>query len=155
MIGCNETELDNLKAKVLHLSTNSGGASVPRNAGLIEAKGEYITFIDGDDQIMPNYVNIILNKINSEDFDYCYFGWKSPHFTVMIDEEPPAWNLCVWNCIYKREIIGNEKFNPSIIIGEDYDFNTRVRKGKRANIKDILYYYNDNPNSLMSRAGGF
>ena len=119
--GCNETELDNFKAKVIHLPINSGGASVPRNAGINLARGEYIVFIDSDDQIMPNYIETILNKINSEDFDYCYFGWESPSFKIIIEDEPPAWNLCVWNCIYKKDIIGNERFNPEIIIGEDYE----------------------------------
>ena len=150
-IGCNEKELDLFKAKVIHLPNNSGGASVPRNIGLDNAKGEYIVFIDADDKIYNNYIKTILNKINSEDFDYCYFGWESPSFHIIIEDEPPAWNLCVWNCIYKKELIGNERFNPDIIIGEDYDFNIRVRKGKKANIKEILYYYNDTPNSLMKR----
>ena len=149
--GCNEKELDNFKAKVIHLPNNSGGASVPRNTALNIAQGEYIVFIDSDDMIKPNYIEKILNKINTEDFDYCYFGWQSPAFRIIIEDEPPDWNLCVWNCIYKKEIIENERFNPAIIIGEDYDFNIRVRKGKKSTIKEILYYYNDTPNSLMKR----
>lgn len=151
MIGCHELKLDKLNAKIIHLQNNSGGASVPRNKCLDIAKGDYITFIDADDMIKNNYIQTILNKTNEDIFDYCYFSWESPHFKIIIEDEPPAWNLCVWNCIYKKEAIGNERFNPSIIIGEDYDFNVRVRKGKRSNIKEILYYYNDTPNSLMKR----
>lgn len=149
--GCNEKELDNFKAKVIHLPENSNGASVPRNVGLDNAKGKYVVFIDSDDLVKDDYIWEIMYKINTEEFDYCYFGWASPSFEVMIVDEPPAWNLCVWNCIYKRELIGNERFNPEIIIGEDYDFNVRVRKGKRSNIEKILYYYRDTPNSLMKR----
>ena len=149
--GCNESELNNFKAKVIHLKHNSGGASIPRNKALDLASGDYIAFIDADDLIKENYIQEILTKINTEDFDYCYIGWESPHFHIIIEDEPPAWNLCIWNCIYKRAIIGNERFNSDIIIGEDYDFNTRVRKGKKTNINKILYYYNDTPNSLMKR----
>jgi len=152
--GCNEKELDGFKANVIHLKENSGGASVPRNAGLDVAKGKYIAFIDADDMISENYIEKILKKINTEDFDYCYIGWQSPNFSVIIDEKPPEWNMCIWNCIYKKEIIGNERFNPEIIIGEDYDFNVRVRKGKRTSIKEYLYYYNDTPNSLIKRMSG-
>ena len=37
-------------------------------------------------------------------------------------------------------------------MAEDYDFNNRVRKGKRANITKIIYYYNeDTPNSLTKQ----
>ena len=48
----------------------------------------------------------------------------------------------MWNCIYKRETIGNTRFDPKMNINEDGTFNELVRKGKKSNIKDILYYYN-------------
>ena len=98
-----------------------------------------------------DYIEQILNKINSEDFDYCYFSWQSNKYTIIINDEPPEWNCCVWDCIYKREIIGKNRFNPRLKIGEDYEFNTKVRKGKRANISEILYYYNSTENSLIKQ----
>ena len=33
--------------------------------------------------------------------------------------------------------------------GIDYDFNIRVRKGKKANIEKVLYYYNETSKSIM------
>lgn len=150
--GCNEKELDDIKAKVIHLDKNSGGASVPRNVGLDNARGEYILFIDSDDIVSKDYIEKIVKKIKIEDFDYCYISWNNPVFgDIIIDNEPLNWNCCVWNCVYRRKIIGNERFKPELIIGEDYDFNVRVRKGKKANIKEVLYYYKDTPNSLMKR----
>jgi len=151
--GTNESELDTLGVKVIHLADNSGTASVPRNVGLDNALGKYIVFVDSDDEVTENYIETIINKIDSEDFDYCYFGWKTKDYDYPIEEEPQEWNTCVWNCIYKKEIIGNNRFNPKIYIGEDSEFNKLVRKGKRSNIKDILYIYkwnerNDNLSSL-------
>jgi len=149
--GCNETELDKLKAKVIHLEKNTGGASIPRNTGIDVAKGKYIAFIDGDDKVTDDYVAKIKEKL-TDNFDYCYIGWKSKHHNIIIDDEPPAWNCCVWNCIYKKSLIGEERFNPIYKKGEDYDFNIRVRKGVKSNIKDILYIYNeDNPLSLTKQ----
>ena len=150
--GCNETKLDEIKTTVIHLKENSGGASVPRNKGLDNATGEYITFIDSDDLVSSNYVRTILDK-TKEDWDYCYIGWKSRQLEVLITKEPPSWNCCIWNCIYKKDIIGKERFDPKLKMAEDYDFNKRVRKGKRGNIKEILYFYNiDTPNSLSKQA---
>ena len=52
--------------------------------------------------------------------------------------------------IYKRELIGKKRFNPELVIAEDYDFNQKVRKGKKANIKEVLYYYEQfSPDSLI------
>lgn len=149
--GCNEKVLDNFKAKVIHLENNSGGASIPRNIGLDNAKGKYIVFIDSDDLVSDDYIQTILNKIK-EEWDYCYISWKGKTNRIIIENEPPKWNCCVWNCIYKRELIGNERFKPELKMAEDYDFNNRIRKGKRANITKIIYYYNeDTPNSLTKQ----
>lgn len=153
--GCKEHRLDTFKAKVIHLEENSGGASIPRNIGLNNAKGKFITFIDCDDLVSKDYVRKILEKINMCSFDYCYISWQHIGKTndlVIIKEEPPIWNTSVWNCIYKRELIGNNRFNPELCIGEDRKFNKAVRKGIRRNITDILYYYRDGVlESLMQK----
>ena len=149
--GCNEKMLDLFNATVIHLPENSGGASVPRNIGLDNSTADYVTFIDSDDIVESDYVDTILAKIDSEDFDYCYFSWQSPYYVIRITDEPPDWNCCVWDCVYKRATIGDERFNPELKIAEDYDFNKRVKKGKKANIDRILYCYNDTPNSLLKR----
>lgn len=150
--GCYQHELDKLNAKVIHLKNNSGGASVPRNVGLDVAKGQYIIFIDSDDMVSNNYIEVILKKLKEDkNFDYCYISWSSTFGNVIIEDVPPEWNCCVWNCIYKRELIGNNRFDPKLIIAEDYDFNKRVRKGKYTSIKEMIYFYNNTINSLTKR----
>ena len=147
--GCNEKELDELNAKVIHLDKCTGNASIPRNIGIENASGEYIAFIDSDDYVYSNYVEKILEKIE-EGFDYCYYSWDADNGAkVIIEEEPPEWNNCVWNCVYNRNIIGQNRFDPNINYGEDKYFNEVVRKGKRLNIKEIIYQYtNLRENSL-------
>lgn len=136
--------------KVINLKENSGGASVPRNIGLDNATGKYIAFIDSDDMIKYNYISKILEK-TKEEWDYCYISWESKRSTIIIRDNPPKWNCCVWNCIYKRELIGDVRFDPKLKIAEDYNFNAQVRKGKKANITDVLYYYEeDSPDSLVN-----
>ena len=39
------------------------GASAARNKGLHEAKGDYIQFLDGDDLLMPNKIEVQLAQI--------------------------------------------------------------------------------------------
>ena len=150
---CDDIDFNSIDMRTIFIESN-GTASKPRNIGLDNAKGKYITFIDSDDLISEDYIAKILNKINTSEFDYCFYSWKFNGLRkdeVIINDNPPSWNCSIWNCIYKRETIGNERFNTSMKIAEDYDFNIRVRKGKKENIVDILYYYNDNrAGSLMS-----
>ncbi len=140
--GCNEIELDKLKAKVIH--QENGGVSNARNKGLDIAKGEYIVFIDSDDIVKQNYIEVILNKINEEQFDYCFFSWEATGRNkgqYIIKDHPESWNTSVWNCIYKREAVGNSRFPEDKQIGEEIEFNKEVRVGKKTNILDILYIY--------------
>lgn len=147
--GCHEKELDSFGVKVYHLEENSGNASHPRNVGLDNAMGEYIAFIDSDDMVSNNYIEIILNKIKSSDFDYCYISWEMPGSKQVIEDEPIWWNTCVWNCIYRKDLIGDKRFDLKCNMGEDVKFNKEVRKGKKDNIKEIIYFYkNIRPGSL-------
>ncbi|MBR2775398.1 MAG: glycosyltransferase family 2 protein [Selenomonadaceae bacterium] len=41
------------RLKILSTKKNSGGAGIPRNVGIKNAVGKYITFVDNDDFIMP------------------------------------------------------------------------------------------------------
>lgn len=148
--GCNEQELDKIKARVIHLEENSGGASVPRNIGLDIATGEYIAFIDSDDMVSADYIEKILNK-TKEEWDYCYISWQQNNIACLIKDEPPSWNCCIWNCIYKKELIGDTRFNPQLKKAEDWEFNKKVKKGKKAIIPNVLYTYNNTDGSLSKQ----
>lgn len=143
--------LENSWFKYIYLDENSGGASIPRNVGLDNATGKYIAFIDADDMVSDDYIETILEK-TKEDWEFCYISWQGKSNKVIIKDTAPAWNCCVWNSVYKRDLIGDKRFNPKLKMAEDYDFNRKVRNGKKATITKILYYYNeDTPNSLTKQ----
>ena len=138
------------------------GASAARNTGLDTAKGEYIAFIDADDLISDKYIETILTKAKTEKFDYCYLSWRAFggwNINVLlksVDDKFPPFNLCVWNRIYKREMIGDIRFNTKKAIAEDAQFIRDVKeKGrKKAFIGEYMYFYRSNTeDSLTKRAG--
>lgn len=148
--GCNERRLDSIKAKVVHLATNSGNASVPRNLGLFYAKGDYIAFIDSDDDVTPNYIEKIFEKIE-EGFDYCYISWVATNGArIIIEKDPPEWNNSVWKCVYKREIVEGHNFDPNINYGEDKNFNASLPPGKTTSILEPIYIYTTNRDNSLS-----
>ena len=143
--------------KVIH--KENGGVSAARNAGIDKATGEYITFIDHDDLVSDKYIKTILEKID-EGFDYLYMSWKTlpggwqcDVKLNSVDDKFPEFNLCVWNRVYKRSLVGDVRFNENKAIAEDAEFIRKVHEqGKKAFISDYMYYYRtDHPDTLTKR----
>lgn len=128
--------------KFIQLEQNSGGASRPRNIGLDLAAGEYITFIDSDDMITDNYISKILKAIEKKP-DIIFLSWKSKVQQVIMMTQPPKWNCSVWCRVYKREIIGNTRFDEDLRIAEDWKFNQEIKFKTKICIRDIVYLYNN------------
>ena len=55
----------------------NGGLAAARNSALDEVKGSYVTFIDSDDEILPDTYTIALQKLATTGADVCIFGVKT------------------------------------------------------------------------------
>lgn len=138
---------------------DNGGAASARNEGIENATGDYIAFIDADDLVAPNYVATILQKIRTESPDYIYLSWKTlpggwqKEVRLMnVTDEFPPYNLCVWNRIYKAELIGQTRFNEDKPIAEDAEFIRAVeKKGRKAFISDFMYYYRSGAEDSLTK----
>ncbi|MDH6568203.1 glycosyltransferase involved in cell wall biosynthesis [Streptomyces sp. SAI-117] len=60
---------DVAQVQVLHHETN-GGLATARNTGLDAARGEYLTFLDGDDWLAPGYLPQLLAAIEELGCDF-------------------------------------------------------------------------------------
>ncbi|MBQ6719167.1 MAG: glycosyltransferase family 2 protein [Oscillospiraceae bacterium] len=56
--------------KVIHKP--NGGLASARNAGIAQAEGEYVAFVDSDDYIEPGTVSRLLHWIDDEPADVCF-----------------------------------------------------------------------------------
>ncbi len=150
------------KYKWLHvIRQDNGGTSAARNTGLDNATGDYIAFIDADDMVSEDYIAQIIKKIKAESFDYCYLSWKTLPGgwqcnvrLKTIEDKFPSFNLCVWNRVYKRSMIGNIRFNTNKLIAEDAEFIRKVKEDgkKKAFISKHLYFYRSTtPDSLTKK----
>lgn len=70
---CDEYALKDLRIKVFH--KENGGVSTARNLGLEIARGEWVYFVDSDDQILPGGLQTMVDCI-SDDVDIVLAGYQ-------------------------------------------------------------------------------
>ena len=147
--------------KVIRIEPNRG-TSHARNVALEAAAGAYIAFIDGDDVVAKNYVEQVLERIKGNP-DYIELSWRALdiqdirfHNKATLTAKLANPSACTR--VFKREFIGNLRFNENKESAEDEDFtrHLHLERGKRAYIEKWMYYYRvdrENSQSMRFRQG--
>lgn len=133
---CDEYAKKNCRIRVIH--KQNGGVSFARNAGLDIAKGEWIWFIDGDDYIEQNSLQVIINAINeNQTSDLIQMGMKYLYEDKLSDnrvdnvlgvDRNSFLNKYIsfhnHRLLFRREIIEkhNIRFTKGLKVSEDQEF---------------------------------
>lgn len=170
---CDEYLKRDNRIKVVH-KQNEGSASA-RNVGLELAQGEYIVFIDADDYIESEYLQILVNKASEENADIVqcdYLSVKNIADIQCIEKKNVAYATEVfsnidflecfcdkrtylpiavlWNKIYRRELFDSLRFPVGRGIDDEYLICQIIyRANKILWIHEVLYYYILSENSQM------
>ena len=77
------------RLKLAKLKKNSGGAPAPRNRGIKIASGEYFYFMDADDALMPDGLEVMYTAVKKYDADivHCEKFYSAPGETVSTDKK--------------------------------------------------------------------
>lgn len=156
---------------LLYCCESNCGPSGARNIGLENAQGNYITFIDSDDFVEPDYLESLCQGFR--DADAVFFGYRqfSTDGTFLGEHIPSAVpNIgyreqllqlhkqdmfgYTWIKAFRREIIGSFRFSQELNLLEDEVFACQVLSEpcRVAVLEEPLYnYITGNAGSLVGR----
>ena len=148
-------------SRVILIRQENSGVSAARNRGLeaaCEENCEVIGFVDSDDWVHPQYIEILLSGI-LDGYDVSVCNWNetdrySEDFNIIISksyvelefekmDEKRVARTNVWCHLYRSECIKNIRFCTDICYGEDSLFNFMFfnYSNKACYINEKLYYY--------------
>lgn len=159
------------------LTLDDRGVSAARNAGIEAAEGAFVTFVDADDRICPDMINILYDCMirTQSDVAGCgFFLWKNEDEwkqaadlsartlegrTRVYDagkylrEELLCGNSRCWSKLYRREIMEKVRFREQLTIGEDMLFLVQILPyiNRIAETVYAGYGYYQNPAGAINR----
>ena len=160
------------KDKRIHIyHQENKGLPATRNVGISKATGEYICFVDADDGLHPQFLEMMLQSITKAQADVIGCDYmKVPNndtlknHTINITQKLKiSYNplkikqhhchFMVWGKLYQRHVLEKVSFNPEIQYGEDviHSWKTYASINKIAYLKNQLYLYRQSTDSMIRR----
>lgn len=163
-------EYSNKYENVKAIHTENGGLSAARNVGIDNSNGEYLAFTDSDDWIDSNTFEVAYKMIASNDYDLSSFAMLPEYdteteqyiseydinnckqkelFSLILDTDYVCGYAC--NKLFKKSLIGDLRFDESLLSCEDIDFCTKyATKCRNAVYTTAKFYHYRQRNDSMT-----
>lgn len=152
------------RIKVFH--QKNLGVSLARNQGIDEATGNYVVFLDADDELIEDCLAKTVNIAEETNADVVA-GRSCENQELFQDRiiwtgaealenslKDHLFTYSAWAKLIRREFIGKTRFTPDIRINEDsyFVFQLLCKQNVFVLTNDVIYFYRVNSES-SSRAG--
>lgn len=162
-----------IKFKILHHEENRG-LSAARNTGTMAATGEHLYYLDSDDEIMPDCLEVLMKAARMDESVEMVQGnsvmkgqgndkevyWDERSVHLMNNEKIREWyykrrtlNVFMWNKLLKRDfVIGRNLLCKEGVLFEDLLWSFCLMKNLNNAIlcKEVTHYYHIRSQSICT-----
>lgn len=152
-------------SQIVLYTIENQGVSNARNLGLSKAKGEYITFVDGDDTVEPDFFEKAVQELEKGGYDFVQGNYTTidgdkQFYYQHTDEDM---ELCdkktilelffspgkkihntVWGKVFRAEVVQSVLFDRTLVVAEDqkyvFDVLCSAKKIKIMKEQCVSYY---------------
>lgn len=175
--GCGDIckQYEKLDERIVYIDKENGGLSDARNAGIKVARGEYLVFIDSDDYIHPQMLELLLHNLRKADADISVCKFKeileddvitqttldvSQVSCVQLEGEDVCRQLfdnnlvtvVAWNKLYKKSLFDNVEYPVGVLHEDEYVIHHLLFKASKTVYSDAeMYYYIKRKGSITNR----
>ena len=155
---------DNIKI----ISTENGGVCKARNIGIENSTGDYIIFLDADDELLNNAIEVMHEYAQKENADIVSaLKYESIHddlskeYSILCDDdylikviEGHSVGYSTVGKLFTREHLSDVRFVEGRKIHEDsfFNFQSALKKPRVVDLKETLYRINPTENSASRSA---
>lgn len=157
--------------RIITFHKKNGGLSDARNFGIEHCNGKYIMFVDSDDYIKSNMVEVLYKTIieDKSDISICdYYISKENNITVhnfsqkrfIVKENKYKYlyneygfvTIVAWNKLYAREIFNTIRYPKGKIHEDEFIICDLLNCANSISyVLEPLYYYVQRENSIMNK----
>lgn len=158
-------------ARIIPYYNENHGVSYSRNFGLEHCTGEYVTFVDADDLVAPDFIAQMIHDLEEADADIAVIGvaksklFEPEMFTngvtstyeesEMLKQVFGAFEGFVWNKLYRKSLLQTKsiRLEQSIAVCEDLLFNVIYLLNCKKAVYNCgqKYFYRQIENSASNR----
>lgn len=164
----------NLDSRIHVIHQENGGLSAARNTGLEFCKGEYLSFVDSDDYIDPEYIATLYSAVDDVDYVACGYTYRDLAGKLLSNLHPSV-EIClsgeqtlighysgensflginsvyVWGRLYKRALWNQIRFPQGLFFEDLFLMPHILEKCERVKFLPYCgYNYQCNPSSITN-----
>lgn len=156
------------------ISQKNQGLSAARNAGIKQATGDFLAFVDGDDEILPNFLADLMTAAETTDAEIAICGFFEVYpkntrivktksrqsMTVKTGRESVKdllifqknIEIVTWNKLYKKELFHKVQFPVGKVCEDNLTTYKLLARAKKVVYLDLaLYRYFRRNNSITKQ----